>query len=305
MYAALKAADETVAFLLSKGASPDVLDNNNQTALVYAINSHCYSTISLLAPVTRRSLGAALANLATKQTKVIPAIEDLLRRAALEPAVPMAPPESVRMGLHYASQFGATGMLKILTEGWNKNTVHPSAANKLLQKALSSDNPDAVQVILDIVSDVSPESISLALTRGRADVLKLFGLGEDETSIQAAKKRLKTAILSKTASIGDRLPKSVEFAYDDEMTKLRPLLSQSTVRYEDLLRALHVPPVHVEEECPVDCRQKEDCDRLRQVYFLVRLLISKMGELNPVFRLGPNRHPSIIGSRLSQLVLTH
>ena len=88
----------------------------------------------------------------------------------------------------------------------------------------------------------------------------------------------------------------MEFTYDDEMTKLRSLLSQSTVGYEDLLRALHVPPVHAEEECPRDCRQKEDCDRLRQVYFLVRLLVAKMGEINPVFRLGANRHPSIIGS---------
>ena len=51
-----------------------------------------------------------------------------------------------------------------------------------------------------------------------------------------------------------------------------------------------------EEECPGDCRQKEDCDRLRQVYFLVRLLVAEMGEINPVFRLGANRHPSIIGS---------
>jgi hypothetical protein len=54
--------------------------------------------------------------------------------------------------------------------------------------------------------------------------------------------------------------------------------------------------VHAEEECPEDCNQKEDCDRLRQVYFLVRLLVAKMGEINPVFRLGPDRHPSIIGS---------
>ena len=54
--------------------------------------------------------------------------------------------------------------------------------------------------------------------------------------------------------------------------------------------------MHAEEECPGECRQKEDCDRLRQVYFLVRLLVAKMGEINPVFRLGANRHPSIIGS---------
>ena len=143
--------------------------------------------------------------------------------------------------------------------------------------------------------DTIEENLALALIRGRADVVNLFGLGEDERSTEAAKKRLKAAIVNKTASIENRLPKSVEFPYDDEMTKLRPLLSQSsTVRYEDLLRALHVPPVHAKEGCPGDCRQKEDCDRLRQVYFLVRILVAKMGEINPVFRLGANRHPSII-----------
>ena len=84
MSAALQANDETVAFLLSRGASPDVLDNSNQTALVFAIMSHCSSTIALLAPVTRKYLASALANLATKQTELTPAIEDLLRRAALD-----------------------------------------------------------------------------------------------------------------------------------------------------------------------------------------------------------------------------
>ena len=37
MSAASEGADETVAFLLSKGASPDLMDISNQTALVMAI----------------------------------------------------------------------------------------------------------------------------------------------------------------------------------------------------------------------------------------------------------------------------
>ena len=49
MSAALGAADETVAFLLSKGASPDLMDKDGQTALVFAIYSSCSSTIDLLA----------------------------------------------------------------------------------------------------------------------------------------------------------------------------------------------------------------------------------------------------------------
>merc|ERR1711971_1235486 len=242
-----------------------------------------------LAPVTTRGLDEALENLAAFGTKLTPAVEDLLRRAASDKDV-------ARMGVVYATHYGATSMLKILTQGWDKNTLHPRGANQLLEKALMSDCADTVDTIKAFVPRVSSENIVLALTRERADVVKILDLGQDERSIEAGKKRLKAEIVNKTASIGDRMPKSVEFAYDDEMTKLRPLLSQPTVRYEDLLRALHIPPVHAEKECPGDCRQREDCDRLRQVYFLVRLLVAKMGEINPVFRLGANRHPSIIGS---------
>ena len=242
-----------------------------------------------MAPVTTKSLNEAVTFLAANHTELTPAVEDLLRRAASDE-------DAVRIGLDYAAEFGATSMLKVLTQGWNKNILDFTDANLLLEKALMSDDADTVDSILAFVPNVSSENIVLALTRGRADVVKLLGLNEDKGSIEAAKKWLKAEIINKTASIVDRMPKSVEFAYDDEMTKLRPLLSQSTVRFEDLLHALHVPPVHADEECPGDCRQKEDCDRLRQVYFLVRLLVAKMGEINPVFRLGANRHPSIIGS---------
>ena len=42
----------------------------------------------------------------------------------------------------------------------------------------------------------------------------------------------------------------VQPVYNDEMTKLRPLLSKSMVGFEDLVDALQAPPVHAEEECP-------------------------------------------------------
>ena len=72
--------------------------------------------------------------------------------------------------------------------------------------ALKSDNTETVEVILAFVRDVSSENLALALTRGRADVVNLFGLGEYERSTEAAKKRLKAVIVNKTASIENRLP---------------------------------------------------------------------------------------------------
>ena len=67
MFAASDAADETVAFLLSKGANPDLMDKNGQTAITLAIQTMCSSTIDLLAPVTQKGLGEALGNLAIWQ----------------------------------------------------------------------------------------------------------------------------------------------------------------------------------------------------------------------------------------------
>ena len=132
MQAALRAADQTVAFLLSKGADPDLMNKDGQTALVYAIQTMCSTTIDLLAPVTKKGLGLALSNLAIWQTELTPALKELLVRASSDK-------DALRMGLIHASGLGASSMLKILTNGWDRNTLNPSDANYLLQLALETD----------------------------------------------------------------------------------------------------------------------------------------------------------------------
>ena len=156
MYAARVGADETVALLLHKGASPHLMNNSRRTALVYAIQSECSSTIDLLAPVTTKGLDRALANLAAYHTKLTPAVEDLLRRAASDKV-------ASRVGVDYASEYGAASMLKVLTKGWDKDTLDFNLANQLLESALMSDNADTVNTIRAFVPSVSPENIDLAL----------------------------------------------------------------------------------------------------------------------------------------------
>ena len=178
MYAARQASDETVAFLLSKGASPDLRDNSNLTALVAAILSECSSTIALLAPMTTKGLGEAVLSLAFYQAELSPAVDELLRRAASDK-------DAAVKGVAYAAEFGATRMLTFLTQGWDENTLDSTEANLLLEKALMTDNADTVDTIKAFVPSAFSENIVLALTRGRADVAKLFGLGEDERSMKA------------------------------------------------------------------------------------------------------------------------
>ena len=293
MYAASRAADEAVAFLLSKGANPEIMDKVEMTALAHAILSGSPSTVSILAPVTRKSLDEAIKFLAIKDTELTPEVSDLLRR------------ENTGKWLHIAATYGATGMVNILTECWMRNALPPVVAEKcidpdqchLLKHALMSDNAASVETILNHTSSICSTNICFALKRGNSDVINLLGMGEDEKTIEANKLQLKEDIMDRAAKVADRIPKCVEFHYDSEMVKLRPLLSrQAVVPYKDLLSALHIPPVHVEGVCPRDCKQREHCDKLRQVYYLVRLLFENMGKINLVFKLGPNRHPSIIGS---------
>ena len=131
MYAASRASDETVVFLLSKGASPDLMDFTKGTALQVAMNTNCSSTIDLLAPVTTKGLKEALIFVAAYHTDLTPAIEDLLRRAALDK-------NALMLGVECGCQYGNSRVLKILTRGWDKNMMDPTEANNLLENALMS-----------------------------------------------------------------------------------------------------------------------------------------------------------------------
>ena len=70
MAAALLASDDTVSSLLSWGSLPDRTDVNGRTALIFAIESKCLTTITLLAPVTQAKLGRALEQLARKKVEL-------------------------------------------------------------------------------------------------------------------------------------------------------------------------------------------------------------------------------------------
>ena len=306
MKAALHAADETVTLLLSKGADPNVTDSFGFTALIASIISGCTTTASLLAPVTTVAIEKTLRCLADCHMELTPPIADLVSRAA-ETHVKQECPcgfffsrecSAVR-GLDYATTLGHSQMVEILTRGWPKGCLDPDGdpgvANFLLMEAVMSDNAATVSAILKLTPSVWEENIILASERGRADVVKLF-FSSDQEEETAAKLELREKIMNRSADIDLRLPKSVEFRYENELEKLRPLLSKTTVAYSDLLEVLHVPPIHADKKCPVDCTQKEECDRMRQVFDLVCSVVAKIGEINPVFRLGDGRLPSIIGS---------
>ena len=96
-------------------------------------------------------------------------------------------------------------------------------------------------------------------------------------------------MLSNTAQLFDQIPRDVEFTYNQNTTKLWPLIRENyLVPYATLLKHIHLPKVHVDDRnplavCPSDCIQKSSCQRIRETLDLVHLVARRLGEGSTVF----------------------
>ena len=108
MIAAQSASDETVSSLLSWGADPDKTDADGATALIYAIQSKCSTTINMLAPKTKTNLGGALNWLAREKVDLMTGeLRQLVERAAQDR-------EAAIRGLESAAKFGSREIILMI-----------------------------------------------------------------------------------------------------------------------------------------------------------------------------------------------
>ena len=117
MLAAGTGSDETVFFLLSLGANPDKTNGEGDTALIYAIESRCITTINLLVPVTQVDLGGAIGYLAKDQVQLTTEVlRQLLERAAQDK-------EAAIEGLIGAVKFGSNRIIKMFAENMSDRSI--------------------------------------------------------------------------------------------------------------------------------------------------------------------------------------
>ena len=110
MNAALHASDKTVSSLLNWGADPDKTDADGFTALMFAIQSKCSTTINLLAAKTNANLGGALYFLARNKVDLMTGeLRQLVERAAQDR-------EAAIRGLEGAAMFGSSKMIDMIAQ---------------------------------------------------------------------------------------------------------------------------------------------------------------------------------------------
>ena len=172
----------------------------------------------------------------------------------------------------------------------------PDVMDKNLDNALSLSllsNSPAITARLASLTNKSLQKtkITAQIKRTRKVLGKVFKMNVMKPfSSDVARESLLCHFLqnfaSKRTHITEKLPKYVEFQYEDKIGKILELLQRDNyVTYHSLLDALHLPTFHeFHYECQQhDCKQRDHCDRLRQVELLVKLMVKEMGEINPVF----------------------
>ena len=250
--------------------------------MMSAIQFKCLTTITLLAPVTKANLGGALYNLAMYKVDLLTGeLRQLVERAAQDR-------EAAIEGLLAAAKFGSSAMIEIIAKHTKDHSIFEANKEKLWMNAVLSDNGPTVLALLKILPKPTFTAVYLAKKRGVPGLVKLL-LPDTEAEGEEEREALSDAVLANTAQLFDQVPRDVEFTYNQNMDKLRPLIRGNTlVPYTTLLKHLHLPKAHVDDKdpmmvCPPDCSQKQSCQRIQETLHLVHLITRKLGERSKVF----------------------
>ena len=287
MCAAYAASDETITLLLSMGASPNKTDCDGDTALILAIESNCVTTVNLLAPVTQAVLGRAIEWLAKNKIELKTKELTLLLEMAAQDR------EAAIRGLQGAAKYGSNLMIDAISQFTKDHSIFEAQSGDIWMDAVKSDSEATVSALLPLLPKPPSEVITLARERGVSGVIRAL-LPDTKEEGYKEKAALRTSVLSNNAHLLDRIPRDVEFTYNNKMDKLKPMIASQNVPYTTLLKNLHLPRAHFEEAtCPMACGQKQNCHRIREAMRLVDLIVAELGKKLKVFE---GAEVSMIGS---------
>ena len=78
--------------------------------------------------------------------------------------------------------------------------------------------------------------------------------------------------------IAEILPKSLDIPYMSVHQKIqlvKQLMTNDHISYTDLL-SLAIPEIHYEDDCPSECRQKEQCNRTKKCINVAKIIVAQL-----------------------------
>ena len=269
-------------------ANPSLINEAGMSALSYALKTENQKIVDKLSnfelnSFTEEHLDSCINLLAQNRKLVIGnknGLELFVRRLINDGKYPSL--------LEKATFFGNSKILKYLF--YNNNIVWKITDVKdALKNAIMVDSADCVKIIRDFWQQkrkegniLTEEIKSLAIGRGNTDILNILEV-QFKTQMEFEIPDFKFDF--------NQVPKQEEYEYINIMEKIKSILCQTNttnkkkmVKYEDLLKELHVKPVHYNQICEEQCPQKKTCARIRGVINLIDQIITKMSVKFKIFQ---------------------
>ena len=222
------------------------------------------NTVEFLARITHAGLSTSLKMLARSQIMITPGIETFLARCGEEEEIMVG-------GMKEAAMYGNTDLLRMLSR--DRMIISGDILDDLVEHSIMADSPDTCEAVLGLCDEqghvVGQHLVRVAeqrrINRVRQIVDKEYG---DSTEIK--KQNLKCVIMEEPADVLHIVPKTDEFPYNHVITKIIAMIRQDgIVSYDDLIKTMHIPPVHYDSDCPPDCLIQIRCGHMREVERLV------------------------------------
>ena len=161
MLAAKTNNPKAINLLLQRGADPDIVDENNLTALTHAIGTNSLENVKTLIKITTQQLNIILEQLAESDLD----IDDDLRDCIIEK---IRDDETLLLPcLTKASTFGKHDLIKLLLDNFSYDIAEETSKN-LLENVIMSDDPEACKVVNDVKKPkLNSEHKALVQKRGK------------------------------------------------------------------------------------------------------------------------------------------
>ena len=214
MCAAKTSSSEAVSLLLSKGADPNIceenFDGNSLNALACAITTGNKEIIEILCKLTTNPDGfnTCIVELAKANLDIDGELKTFLSKAFAS--------NRVKFALEKSSFYGNAKLLQFVLQQ-NPNILFKSKVPKIMENVIKSDSKETCEILLQhcketkyMIQKKDKEICKkLILERGNSDIIKLFGY-------EVEKKENNFKIL-------ESIPKSTDFSYTNIMKKILPL----------------------------------------------------------------------------------
>ena len=286
---------EAIKLLIENNYSdPNFADEDGNTALTLGILSENIKATEMLLSITTQHLDISLKALAKAKSssfKVTQNIEDKVKKIISNDK------ELLWIFLERISFFGNDHWYAWFLMNFPEEMSYFGNLEEILRNIIMSDNSKACELIQTYFEKhlKNKELQKLALSRGKTEVLKALKLEKRPHS--ALKKFF--GVKDKDLVVDDiyqRLPKFVEFPYDDNIAKVTNKLKSLRkrgrknvwVKLKDLKEWLKAPNVHYGEKykdgCPSNCTHMTTCLRVRQIEKLVLDAANRVAQNHPIFK---------------------